>query len=463
MKVRVLIAGMLVMGTLAVPGRAALPPGYGGTLRILSPEPLRVPEPTQVISALEATLAGAVFDSLDSLLVEPPRRLPGDPLTWVFRLREGIARHDRRPLQARDVVIHLRHVDRGPARWWLAPLARERERLVAAVEDDRTWTLRSADPDFDLSLMMRVADLALRVGRGTGTGAYRPRLVRDELRLFQFRQASRGAPYIRDFRFLPTRTRAEDLRALVLGEAEASFAGASLHGRHPERPTARRGFPAVTPVLLVPNPGRRAARDGWQAVNRIVDRHRLARVGLQPSASLLPDLPESGLVSNPGSSQTVEQTILIRSGDRFTEELVGAIAALFDAAGATLRVVRVASEQWAAAIHRGRWDLRLVELSPSLPSTTAAGRAAVVASAYAAVGRSDIAAALWSQACRTGGEASSRAAALANAARELPGRVLGMRQLELFVDAQVRGSSFDELGRLRLGALHLPRERTVTP
>ncbi len=450
-----LALGVLALALTATPrGQAELPPGYGGTLRVIAPEPLRVPDPAQVGSLFEATVADAVFDPLGALLDGEPTVLEDGRLE--LKLKTGMRRHDRRPLRARDVAIHLRRFARRTASWWLAPVATERGRPAIEVVDEHTLRLTPATEGADLRPLLALRPLAYRAAVGTGSGPYRPRLVQGQLRLFQFRSAVRGAPYVRDWRFLPPRERDDDLRALVLGEAEGSFSGGSLHGRRPERPVVPHAFPEVAPVLLVPNPHR--MRESWPALVRALDRDRLARVGLRPADTIAGSLP-TPRVGRARRALEGELVLLIREGDRLAAELGRALAAIVDERGARLRIEAVPSERWADAIHRGRWHLRIAEVPPPLPIAHPLARAALLAAAHAATGDEGRARGLWTAAAA----GTLEEAAEHGAARALKAAVLGRRRLELHLDQDVRGVRFDGAGRLRLGDAHLPRERTETP
>ena len=452
---RALAIAALGLVSLAVrPGLAELPPGYGGTLRVVAPEPLRVPEPAHVRSLFEATLADAVFDPLGRLLASAPTL--DDEGMVRLELREGIRQQDRRPLRARDVVAHLRRVHGGPAAHWLAPLASLRERPEATADGDATVTLRPVDPAIDLRPLLDLRPLAYRGGIGTGTGAYRPRMVGGELRLSQFRMAARGAPYLRDWRFLAPRPREEDLRALILGEVDGSFSGDSLHSRTPARPVRRHPFPDVAPVMLIPNPHRMG--DEWGRVVGLLDRERLARVGLAPGDRLAPDLPPAA-VGSVGGPIRRPIVLMVPEGDRLAEELGRALAALLDERGSRLETETVPLDRWADAVHRGRWDLRIAEIPPPLPATHPLAATALLVAARAATGAGEEAGRLWTRALSGTLEAAERG----EAARRLGAVVLGMRRLELFLDGDVTALSFDEAGRLRMGAAHLPRARTATP
>ncbi|MBO6933845.1 MAG: hypothetical protein JJ863_02680 [Deltaproteobacteria bacterium] len=445
---------ILIALAFAPEGRADLPPGYGGTIRVIAPEPLRVPDPTQVGSLFEATVADAVFDPLERLLDGEPSLTEDGQLELT--LKQGMRRHDRRPLRANDLAIHLRRLARRGPSWWLAPLAVDHGRPAIEVVDDHTLRLRPAVEGTDLRPLLALRPLAYRAAVGTGTGPYRPRMVGDELRLFQFRSALRGAPYLRDWRFLPPRPRDDDLRALVLGEADGSFSGDSLHGRRPERATAPHPFPEIAPVLLVPNPHR--VSDQWRALVGALRRDRLARVGFRPSDTLAGGLP-SPQVGPPRRALSGELTLLVREGDRLGEELGRALAALVDEQGARLRIESVPVDRWADAIHRGRWHLRVAEVPPPLPVAHPLARVALLAAAHAATGDQTRARAVWTAGVAgTLDEAGEQRSALA-----LGAAVLGRRRLELHLDQEVRDVRFDAAGRLRLGDAHLPRARTETP
>lgn len=449
-----LVAAAALVAMLTPSGRAELPPGYGGTLRVIAPEPLRVPDPAQVGSLFEATLADAVFDPLAALLDGEPTVLEDGRLE--LRLKRGMRRHDRRPLRARDVALHLRRFARRTASWWVAPIAGSRGRPAIEVVDDHTLRLRPATEGADLRPLLALRPLAYRAAVGTGSGPYRPRVVQGQLRLFQFRSAVRGAPYVRDWRFLPPRERDDDLRALVLGEAEGSFSGGSLHGRGPERPVVPHAFPEVAPVLVVPNPHRTS--DRWPALVAALDRDRLARVGLRPADTIAGSLP-APRVGRSSRALEGELVLLVREGDRLAAELGRALAAMVDEKGARLRIESVAAERWADAIHRGRWHLRIAEVPPPLPIGHPLARVALLAAAHAATGDEGRARSLWEAAIA----GSVDEAMEQRMARSLKAAVLGRRRLALHLDQEVGGVRFDGAGRLRLGDAHLPRERTETP
>ena len=445
----------LLAALIVVPAsRAELPPGYGGTLRMVAPEPVRVPDPDQLGSLFEASLAHAVFDPLEALVDVPPE--PAEEGALLLRFRQGIRRQDRRPLRAGDVAAHLRRLARGPAAHWLAPLAQEGERPVLTVSSELELELRPVTAGADLRPLFALRPLAYRASVGTGTGPYRPRRLGSELRLFQFRAAARGAPYLRDWRFLAPRDRDDDLRALVLGEVEASFSGGSLHSRTPSRPVQLHRFPEVAPVLLVPNSHRMAGQ--WPALVGALDRGRLARVGLRPGSTLADGLP-APRVGRPGGRLQGELVMLVREGDRLGTELGRALAAIVDERGATLRVQTVAPERWSETIHRGRWHLRTAELPPPLPMDHPLASVALLVAAHAAAGDRAAASALWMAAI----DGTLDEATRERSARSLDAVVLGRRRLELHLDAAVKGVRFDAAGRLLLGEAHLPRERTESP
>lgn len=431
------LAAALVLVSIATMASAALPPGHGGSLRLPASAPLSIPRPSVARTPLEATLADAVFD--------PPAALGvvsrDEEGATVLTLREGLRRHDRRPLTARDVVSSLQRLERSDAGWWLSAVARRRGRLDVSAVDALTVLLRPANESVDLGPLLSSRALGVEVGTGTGTGAFRPRRVGDELRLFQFRSAARGAPRLQSVILSAPRTREAELRAFELDQLDASWLGASVYGGTPPRPVTRHRIGDGVPVLLVPHPSR---RDALRGLSRIIDRRRLARVGLEPSEHL------AGLVApSPTGDGAVSGswTLIHRDGDLFASELARALAATLDDRGVRLQVVPVADARWEAA-QRGRYDLRIEQIVPM-----AEGAPMLLASALAATGERESAGRVVARALagETNFEADSRV---------LPALVLGTRTPTLYARASYAGVHADALGRILLGDIFLPREET---
>lgn len=433
------LVSTLVVVSFATLASAALPPGHGGSLRLPASAPLSIPEAGVARTPLEATLADAVYD--------PPSALGAithdDEGATVLTLREGTRRHDRRPLIARDVVTSLQRLERSDSGWWLSAVARRRGRLDASAVDGRTVVLRPASEGVDLAPLLASRALGVEVGVGTGTGAFRPRRVGEELRLFQFRSAARGAPRLQSVILSPPRTREAELRAFELDELDASWLGASVYGGTPPRPVTAHRLGSGVPVLLVPHPSRRVALRG---LSRILDRRRLARVGLEPTDHLEDALPSPAPTGDGAVSGS--WTLIHRDGDLFASELARALAATLDDRGVQLQIVAVDDARWDVAL-RGRYDLRIEQVVPM-----AEGAPMLLASALAAAGDRERAGRIVARALagETNFDADCRA---------LPALVLGRRTPTLYARASYAGVRTDALGRVILGDIFLPRAETT--
>lgn len=446
-------AAALLGLALAPPAEGALPPGYGGRLRLPATAPLRLPDPRRVDTPLEATLAHAVFDTLyrldargvarPSLALGPPERTEEGVLV---RLREGIRRHDRRPLRARDVARSLDRAHRGEAAAWLAGFGTRTDgRLDVEAIDAQTLRLQAPE-GFPVARRLAALPLAIVLGRGTGTGPFRPRMRGGALRLYQFRAAARGAPHLREVWVEPPRPREEELRAFELGELDGSWRGASLYGQA-RRPVEELALPAETPVLLAVRQDRPALRQSGAALAQAIDRRRLARAGLVPAASLAEGMPAPRLEgTRPPAAPVV---LLVRADDQLQESLAGALAARFDELGWRLAAQRVPAERYDAVVERSGWDLRFVQAPPMLP-----GSAGLVASAFAALGDDEGAARVLQDALEEPDGAGRHA-------ETLGALVLGHRRAVLHHRPGLGALSVDPLGRIRLGAVFLPRAETT--
>ena len=437
------LAALLV--AFVVPVRGALPPRYGGVLRLPLMNPVRLPEPAQINSAFEASLAHAVFDTLYACGPQGPtpvlaNSLPEQiaPGVWRIELRENVARHDRRVLRPADVVRSFRRVAASDARWWMAPIARDPSRPVIRVQNHgieiETGMSRSPAAAFCAGA------LAVVVGSSIGTGPYRARVQSRELRLVQFRQALRGAPYLQQIRLLPPTDRESELRHLELGELDGSWQGGSLYG---DQQTRELLGDAASPVLLIPNPRSRSAQRSWGDIARRINRARFSRLGIAPSpriaATLPAPQPPAGREPSSGPLR-----LIVRAGVPREADLAAALAAHLDELGRPISVVTLNLARYQMELAGDRWDLRLTELAPraSHPATLLAG-------AFAALGEIETASQIWAAAYR-GDDVSGMA-------RQLPAVVLGHRAAKLHMRPQIEGLRFDSLGRLLVDEAHLPR------
>lgn len=457
------LALAVVFASVATPAESALPPYFGGTLRLPAQGPLRTLDPTRVSTPLEAALVAATFDPLyradprgrvtPVLAAGPPRR---EGRRVHIPLREGVFRHDRRPLTAEDVVASLARAGRHPsARWLLAGVARVEGELAITATSEGDIEILLATPRVDIDHILSALPLAIVAGRRApvGTGPFAARFAGAELRMRSFRRAVRGAAYLAELRVTPAGERQDQLRAFELGRIDASWHGASLYGT--PRPEVERSiqFPAF-PVLLVPNRegGALADRGLLAAVDAAIDRERLSRLGIATGRALGSRMPAPALPRARPPTGRLAVRLLVHRDDPFEVALADALVAMLDSAGFALRVEAVAQERYAVTLRGGRWDLRIATVTPPLP-----GRTAMLGAAFAAAGQTGEAEAIARLPNlvdpRDGDAAAPRLAAL----------VLGRRRDALFHGRRLLGvRSFDGAGRLDVANLHLERPGETT-
>jgi hypothetical protein len=430
---------------------AALPPGYGGELRLPSPSPLSIPSASGDGSAFAPTVAAAVFDGLYTLaesgapissLAEGPPQVREDG-TLLVTLRENVRRHDRRTLRALDVARALRTASRAQPHW-LAGFAFEGDELDVRAEGERglrfVSTRAFASPADVLMRRLAAAPLAIDLGRGVGTGPYRAVLRSGVLELRSFRTAARGAAFVDVIRFDPPRPRDEEIRTFELRQLDAAWQGAALYGR-PDATVREHALAASTAVLLVPS---RTLMASSATLDRALDRRRFARVGLRPTDRLAEGLPTPSLVGTRALPSSLR--LVVRADDAFEAALAAALAARFDELGVRLSIAPSPADRFER--DRASADLSFAYVVPTLPGSDAL----VAAASFASTRDPNLAA----RALDAAPELVAREAAA------LPALVLGHLARTLHHRDTLRGVGHDVLGRLRLERLHLPRASTPT-
>ncbi|MCA9576810.1 MAG: hypothetical protein R3B40_11940 [Polyangiales bacterium] len=434
--------GLGALGARLPDAHGALPPAYGGTAVLPADGALVRPLPGDALTPLAAALESAVYDTLYTtdgngrlvplLAAEMPTRAGGE---LRITLREGLRVHGGASLTAAHVVESLDAARRGRHEWLLAgiPVVRARGPLELG--------LRTQLSAREVAHRLSASPLAIVVQQGVprGTGPFVVDVQPNgHLRLRGTRFAARGAPYLRELQVVAARSSADELRAFELGELHAAFVGT-------------RGSPEVqartlSPVLLIPNRSRGALASAAvrAAVEGALDRARLERVGVVPGAQLGVSLPAW---QHPGAASARAGgplRILVAAEDPFERRVADALAAQLDARGFTVQVVGVGRRELAERVRGGVWELRLATLFPPL-----SGDRPLVAAAFAATGQNERARALAERTLR--GDTDARSV-------DVAAWVLGGRQQVLYHRATLHGASFDALGRLRLDALHRPRE-----
>ncbi len=438
------LIGLLAFGTLAalflLPERSygALPPSYGGRIVLPSLGTPRDPRSDLPENALEQSLASLVHDTLyvvDSAGRARPHLAAGMPEYLDgrvrIRLRRGARTQAGEELVAHDIYRVLRTVtyDAHP---FLAGFTQDNGR-VQARELDRYTIEIDLDRRFDVAQRLAALPLAIRIGAGTargrgrGTGPFVSRPRDGSLELIQFRGAPRGAPRLTSLSIVDTASRQEEVRAFELGEHHVSFHGASLYRQNTRARSLRLPGGAVTLIGSSPR-----GVDSLRSIDGLLDRRRLARVGLAPSAELRPGhRPQGGArgtIPNPLRIQVDEHDIL-------QVELLRAIRAQLDARRVT--VDQVARGESA--------DLRIARVvSPLLDDD-----AAWIASASLQARNRELA-----ESAMVPGIADAE---LQRISQSLPMIVLGRAQIEMHYRRSIRGLRVDAMGRLRFDRAHFAR------
>ncbi|NOY90733.1 MAG: hypothetical protein GXP55_05935, partial [Deltaproteobacteria bacterium] len=385
------VAVALLGLTLTTPARGALPPAFGGSLVLPAQATPSWPDPRELTTPLEASVADAVFDTLyasDARGRITPMLAAGPPVREGERvripLREQVRRHDGEFLSARDVISSLNRALASPhSAWLLAAFARRDAGLDVDAPDEHTLSFRLRVANADVAHILASRPLAIRVGRRgrLGTGPYRARLGRDELSLHAFAGALRGAPYLRTLRLRAPVERTLESRELALGGLDASWVGSGVYGH--ARALRRTPLGRSSPILLVRNRATGPlARDAtWGKLARLVQRRRLRRLGLEATQSVSYALPPPSLPAGSGDLPR-RLSFLARAGHPLEAALAQALAAMFDDAGVLVEVRTADAEAYARAMARGRYDLRIETITPPLLSPSA-----ILGAAFAATGQ----------------------------------------------------------------------------
>jgi MarR-like DNA-binding transcriptional regulator SgrR of sgrS sRNA len=442
----------------------ALPPAYGGVLRLPAAASVDGLHPLEVRTPFDAALTAALYDTLyvlDAAGVPVPALASELPVVTngVARisLRPGAYRHGTAPLLASMVVTSLRRAaDHPSAAWLLDGVAKERGVLDVDAVDDYTIELRTSDNRVDIARLLSAAPLAIAVygqqsQRRLGTGPFEiVSASASSTRLRAFRHAPRGAPYLDEIIVTAYRSRDEAIRAFELGELDGSWEGASLYGGRPVRPVVTHHGPSTFPVLIVRNT-RGAVRtdDAWRRLAAAIDRPRLRRIGLRESRRLAAALPEPRATAVAGSapldrSRRMSIRLPIRNDDDFDRAVAEALAGMLDEHGIDVLTTTQSRAELERGIEGDEWDVRLATVAPP-----GANSALLLGAALVAAGQAGLAGDL-ARGPLTEERASQMAAGL-------DAIVIGHRSLPFFHRGDLAGVRFDETGRLDLGQVSIAR------
>ncbi|MCC7535057.1 MAG: hypothetical protein IT379_02520 [Deltaproteobacteria bacterium] len=448
--------------------RGALPPRYGGSIRLPSPSPVVALDPATATDPFAATIAAAVFDPLyrvdasgmlQPVLAEalPVRQTPAGPV--VLRVRSGIRFHHGRGVTAGDVVATLRRAGAfESASWAVAPLVRLGTQPDVRALDRQTVEIRTALDPIRVARLLAVPSLAIvparfDVARPSGTGPFQVALRAGAVTLSAFRDAAMAGPYLDRIAFDPPRARNDELRALELGAIDGSWIAPALYRRSPARPVASAESPPLAIVLLVLNPSRPALRDAAVRahVAAAIDRAGLGAAGVVARTDLAGAPAGIAPRAEPSvQARHVTLTVPVVAGDAMEHSLAELLVAQLDEAGVALQVEPVPAARYPGRINSGDFDLRIAVAVPAGPDPGGEVAAALAAAGQGVVAADlAVSAALWD-------EAAARAAA-----RRLSAVVLGRRRIALHARADLRGTRFDPHGRLVLGDMWLSRPRAA--
>lgn len=415
----------------------ALPPGYGGTLRFHGDRPLRLPAPDNCLSSLEASLAGAVYPGL--YRIEDGRPIPElaaalpeaiddrRPTRFRIQLRQGLRRHDQRPLRAADVVASIRRLQEGPAAHLLAAFEFRRGRPEIQATAPHTLEV-SLRPGIDAAALFALPAFGIRPRPGIGAGPYRAQFRNGDLRLHHFRNAAGGAPFLEHLRVLPPTSATQVARALAQDEVNLSWGHGSLYGRAQTTAVGE----VQGPLLLLTGPPRTLA-----AIASRIDRSRLARLGLRPRNRLHQDVAPGIAPSAAPPPRTIRWSEAApEHASPLADALRQPIEAMLDEAG--VRLVGASASDASA-----NDALRIVTVPWGAFSSQSPARF-VHAAAHAALGNQDAARAL----LRDPNTVAPPISAI----------VLGEEVRSVELQSRYRGAALDAEGRFRFESLHLPRE-----
>jgi len=376
----------------------ALPPRYGGEIRVLLPEipadldPARASSPAELVTAraLHATLleVGPSGRLRPVLLAALPEAEPGGR-AFRMRLRPGLRFHDGQPLLAADVAASLARLlqpsVRSPHAWLAlavqgAEAVREgRAASLAGVQVLSDLELRVAlDAPLDLPRALAAAPAAIVSRSGAGAGPFRPGgRTGGTLRLPVFDGHASGRAYADSLALAGLDAR-RAARAFSRGEADLALRPEAVPGA---------GFselPALTASYALVNPRRTGSSTA--ALRRHLaelDRAELTRLFVRgPAVPLLGPLPPAILApaaqapgrpaGASGGAPRHRLSLLVSSGAESHRAVADRIQVkLFDRG---VRVVVQALEPgaFAARLAAGDWDLALVAVTFVAPSPSLA-------------------------------------------------------------------------------------------
>ena len=468
---------MLAITAMSFTASGARRPAYGGVLRIPTDSPIHTLDPIGIRWPSEATLGALLYDSPYRLAANGhalphllrPVVSQGGGQTIRFQVRQHAVFHDGSPVRATHVIASLTRLAASKEHGWLLAMvegagsARSSRSSISGLKLVGTNTvlvrLNSAR-SLDLFLMALaapqtgVASSARKAMKGVGTGPFVLRGTKGgDRRLRANRDYFDGPPYLNEVVLLGPISRDDHIRRFQLEQSDASLLGDSVYGEAPPAAVTLTEGPAAQLVYLVFNTSRGAARDLplRRAVDLALDRRRLAGTSARPigfPGSSRPTARDASrakaLIAGLGfTSSSRPLTLLVEEDDAFGVFLAPQIQRDLSAVGLPVNRVLASSAEARTRLAAGNWDMRLQTLAPVSPDAILQ-----LGQILAFGGLRSEAARLVEKASLARREEVMRATkALAS---ELPVIPLCARRARLHHRTNIRGASYDGIGRLSL-------------
>lgn len=476
------LAAIIIVTTASITASGARRPAYGGVFRLPTDSPIHTLDPLGVRWPAEATLNAMLYDAPYRLapngralphLLRPVRSIGGGQ-TFRFKVRQHAVFHDGSPVRASHVISSLERLASSNNYGWLlsmvdgAATARSGRKGVPGIKLVGTNTVQiklNSARSLELFVMALatpqagVASSSRRAIKGVGTGpfVFRSRKGADR-RLRANRDYFDGPPHLNEVVLLGAIARDDHIRRFQLEEADASLLGESVYGEAtPPGVILTKGPPSQL-VYLVFNTSKGPARDLplRRAVDLALDRVRLAGTSASPMSypgkakvTRRDQSRARSLISGLGfTSSSRPLVLLVEEADSFGVFLAPQIQRDLSAVGLPVTRVIASSSEARGRLSAGTWDIRLQSLSPVSPDETLQlGQVLAIGGLRSAAVR------LVERASRARREEMRRGIAALES--NIPVIPLCTRRPRLHHRANIRGASYDRIGRLSIADIWL--------
>ncbi len=340
------LIALFVFSICTVP-QAALPPKFGGVLRIAIPERVQRLDPTQLTQDYEMMVAGCLFDTLVApgpgggympVLLDVMPEKSDDGLTYYFKLREGLKFHDGSPVDAADVLHSFKRLmknRRSPYSWLLKDVEGAEEFREGKLNTITGFKLSDA-LRFEIRLKQRrpefikylcfpalsivpTADRNFRPPVGTGPFKYVETPDKNRLTLAANNEYFRGRPYadaivfrvIGDERDRLTELKRGEVDIAAVPEGGLSKSESEIFGPAVQCLMERLYFIDVnTKYAALTLPGQRIA------LSKSIDREEIVKVFLSGNGSIENNVPGAGDPRALRKSAMAGTTLMLWNPDR---------------------------------------------------------------------------------------------------------------------------------------------------